>query len=615
MSVYEVQLGDTPAAIAKKVVGDVDRTKDLILANPQKKWFSYGGNTTFKSLTVGEKLYIPESWLGFIGDVSASNSTEVFPIDKLSAAAKQQLTDLQSVSKEASRFNAATSAISSVAAGGSVSWDMVVATAATIATLAGSPALGAAVAAVGYAAEAFYNVLDDVIGILGGSTPIKSAPTDISMDCVVGKDLLSGRPRVDRVVPYGFNDNAWWHVIDRNVLVPGTEQWDPRVRLPGLETLRLSGRDILGSYPNFGIYQFFGTPSIAMFWMFGVVFNELWAMDDYLYKNPNIDPAARTEIEFRKYFYGLLLRNWESRVNCNVNMNDRTLLIGAINLWNDAHSDSSKFVYNPMYPEPSAEYLVNAAQGYCSYAYTISGASPIGEGDLDQCGHPWSITNLRWTTTTKFVEFMLTSTFDYQGRFAPISINTGPKIQSKLRLTIQSGKKFQRLPLDSRISTASPGEFTQLDIGTVDEPSHFIRNTAIVSTVAIATAIGYYAYSSGMTYTGAAKNIYYRSTGWIKRKSVRLFARENPEVEQLPESTPPAEILNLPKKKSKKRKVAYRVDLSQDPSSETVRMLPNGDAAFYRKNVEIAKFKPTLYQLTKIRAGSGALLIHTDQLL
>ncbi len=63
VSTHTVQLDDTPATIAQRFTGDPSRMRELIAANPHKPTQSIQGVTTFQSLTAGEKLLIPASWM------------------------------------------------------------------------------------------------------------------------------------------------------------------------------------------------------------------------------------------------------------------------------------------------------------------------------------------------------------------------------------------------------------------------------------------------------------------------------------------------------------------------------------------------------------------------
>ena len=53
---------------------------------------------------------------------------------------------------------------------------------------------------------------------------------------------------------------------------------------------------------------------------------------------------------------------------------------------------------------------------------------------------------------------------------------------------------------------------------------------------------------------------------------------------------------------NKNRRVAYRADLDADPFHEAVAMLGDGDAVLYRRRRPVARFRPTPYQLAKIRS-------------
>lgn len=66
MMTYKVQAGDTPVSIAGHLAGDPRRMRELVLANPHKRWAPTGlqglGALTFSDLTVGETLQLPASW-------------------------------------------------------------------------------------------------------------------------------------------------------------------------------------------------------------------------------------------------------------------------------------------------------------------------------------------------------------------------------------------------------------------------------------------------------------------------------------------------------------------------------------------------------------------------
>jgi hypothetical protein len=62
---------------------------------------------------------------------------------------------------------------------------------------------------------------------------------------------------------------------------------------------------------------------------------------------------------------------------------------------------------------------------------------------------------------------------------------------------------------------------------------------------------------------------------------------------------------------NKGRRVAYRAELGH---GDTVTMINNGTAIFWRRGQELGRFNPTHYQLSKIRSGYGELFIYLDQL-
>jgi hypothetical protein len=63
------------------------------------------------------------------------------------------------------------------------------------------------------------------------------------------------------------------------------------------------------------------------------------------------------------------------------------------------------------------------------------------------------------------------------------------------------------------------------------------------------------------------------------------------------------------------RRVAYRVQLGEDPYYETIAMMGDGTAVFFRRRRPMARFRPTAYQLAKIRAGEGEVFLYRDQLI
>lgn len=62
-TVYVVENGDSPWAIAKKLMNDGNRWRELVAANPQKPTQKDGPNKgSFKTLWAGEKLKMPKAW-------------------------------------------------------------------------------------------------------------------------------------------------------------------------------------------------------------------------------------------------------------------------------------------------------------------------------------------------------------------------------------------------------------------------------------------------------------------------------------------------------------------------------------------------------------------------
>ena len=62
-TIYVVENGDSPWAIAKKLMNEGNRWRELVAANPQKKRVESGPNKgSFATLWAGEKLKLPVSW-------------------------------------------------------------------------------------------------------------------------------------------------------------------------------------------------------------------------------------------------------------------------------------------------------------------------------------------------------------------------------------------------------------------------------------------------------------------------------------------------------------------------------------------------------------------------
>src|SRR5215469_3436818 len=119
-------------------------------------------------------------------------------------------------------------------------------------------------------------------------------------------------------------------------------------------------------------------------------------------------------------------------------------------------------------------------------------------------------------------------------------------------------------------------------------PVHF----PIAATVAGSVVFGLIGYLSGYAYfhripfTASAKQFWQTTTSLFKHR-----ARENPD---------------------NPRRVAFRVHLD---SHNVVILRPDNTAILYKFGQPIADFNPAHYQLTKIRAGRGDILIYTDQLI
>ena len=74
--VYIVEKGDSPILIAKKLVGDGNRWRELIKANPNKKLASNGN---FASLGIGERINVPVSWEQAMTKTTPSGGAVVVP--------------------------------------------------------------------------------------------------------------------------------------------------------------------------------------------------------------------------------------------------------------------------------------------------------------------------------------------------------------------------------------------------------------------------------------------------------------------------------------------------------------------------------------------------------
>jgi hypothetical protein len=73
---YIVESGDGPIRIAKKLVGDGNRWRELLAANPKKKVASNGN---FVSLLVGERINVPVSWEQDMTKITPAGGAVVVP--------------------------------------------------------------------------------------------------------------------------------------------------------------------------------------------------------------------------------------------------------------------------------------------------------------------------------------------------------------------------------------------------------------------------------------------------------------------------------------------------------------------------------------------------------
>lgn len=74
--VYIVESGDSPIRIARKLIGDGMRWKELVAANPLKKT---APNGNFVTLLVGERLNVPVAWEQLMSKVTPSGGQVVVP--------------------------------------------------------------------------------------------------------------------------------------------------------------------------------------------------------------------------------------------------------------------------------------------------------------------------------------------------------------------------------------------------------------------------------------------------------------------------------------------------------------------------------------------------------
>ena len=75
---YTVQRNDSPARIAAKLTGNSANMIALLAANRHKPMMTVGGQTTFRSLHVGEKLNVPAGW-GAYGGGAVQGTRPVIP--------------------------------------------------------------------------------------------------------------------------------------------------------------------------------------------------------------------------------------------------------------------------------------------------------------------------------------------------------------------------------------------------------------------------------------------------------------------------------------------------------------------------------------------------------
>jgi hypothetical protein len=118
-------------------------------------------------------------------------------------------------------------------------------------------------------------------------------------------------------------------------------------------------------------------------------------------------------------------------------------------------------------------------------------------------------------------------------------------------------------------------------------------NKAVVGSALIVGAAGAglfaYAHLNDIAFTTAAQRLWGTIASWFGRR--HILAHENP---------------------GDPRRVAFRVHLN---SHNVVVLRPDNTAILYKYGERIADFIPAKYQLTKIRAGRGDILIYSDQLL
>lgn len=117
-----------------------------------------------------------------------------------------------------------------------------------------------------------------------------------------------------------------------------------------------------------------------------------------------------------------------------------------------------------------------------------------------------------------------------------------------------------------------------------------VTGVAVTATVS-ALALAAYAYYQKITFATA-----------LQRVVSKVTMRENP-------------IAVPSRRTSRGRRLAYRVRLDGSAPIEYVQMMQDGSAVLQRNGQAVARFKPSTYQLAKIRAGVGELLIYRDQIV
>lgn len=129
--------------------------------------------------------------------------------------------------------------------------------------------------------------------------------------------------------------------------------------------------------------------------------------------------------------------------------------------------------------------------------------------------------------------------------------------------------------------------------------------TSVLKTTAIVGALGagalwWYSLHNGLSFTQGAKRVYSN----VKHTVTKPFGRKRNPIDT---------VNVLPVKSSTGgRTVAFRVRISE---METILLEDKSNAVLYRYNTALVRFRPTTYQLTKIRAGEGEVLIFEDQIV